>query len=66
LTTVLAAIPVRKPITAQIDGKTFEAATGREAWDFDKWQKEDPRGFEALAEQNPEAFQELLTKKHKK
>lgn len=66
LTIVLAAIPARKTITGQIEGKTAEPVAGREAWDFDKWQKEDPRGFEALAKENPEAFQELLTKKHQK
>lgn len=69
LKTVLAAIPARNPITAQInsaDGKNNPSALGRENWDFDKWQKEDPKGFEALAKENPEAFQAILNAKYKK
>lgn len=67
LNLVLAAIPERKSITGQMaaSGKT-DAPVGREAWDFDKWQKEDPRGFEALGKDSPEAFKELLTKKYAK
>lgn len=68
LKTVLAAIPARKSITAQVTntGGTNDAPVGRENWDFDKWQKEDPKGFEALAKETPEAFQALLTAKYKK
>jgi ATP-dependent Clp protease protease subunit len=67
LRTVLAAIPVRKSIVGQINavGKT-DAPVGRETWDFDKWQKEDPKGFEALAKESPEVFKELLSAKYKK
>jgi ATP-dependent Clp endopeptidase proteolytic subunit ClpP len=66
LNTVLAAIPVRKPITGQmVNGKT-DTAAGRETWGFDQWQKEDPKGFEALAKNDPETFQELLNAKYKK
>lgn len=68
LKTVLAAIPARKSITAQVTnaGGTNDAPVGRENWDFDKWQKEDPKGFEALAKETPDAFQALLTAKYKK
>jgi ATP-dependent Clp endopeptidase proteolytic subunit ClpP len=67
LKTVLGAIPVRKSITGQMTGSgKSEAATGRESWDFDKWQKEDPKGFEALAKDEPEAFKSLLNEKYQK
>jgi ATP-dependent protease ClpP protease subunit len=67
LNTVLAAIPARTTITGQFSasGKTV-GPVGREDWDFDKWQKEDPKGFEALAKETPEKFQELLNQKYKK
>lgn len=67
LKTVLAAIPVRQSITGQmsVTGKT-DAPAGREAWTFDQWQKEDPKGFEALAKESPEAFEALLNAKYKK
>lgn len=67
LKTVLGAIPARKSITGQMQGSgKQDGPVGRESWDFDKWQKEDPKGFEALAKESPEAFQELLNAKYKK
>ena len=68
LTTVLEAIPARKPITAQITGGKADADTvvGRENWDWDKWQKQDPKGLEALAKETPETFQALYNQKYKK
>jgi ATP-dependent Clp protease, protease subunit len=68
LRTVLASIPARKSITGQITGNVNNTTdpVGREGWDFDKWQKEDPRGFEALSKSNPDAFQEIVNKKYKK
>ena len=68
LKTVLGAIPARNPITNQITGnfKKESNAAGRENWDFDKWQKEDPKGFEALSKEQPEVFQTLLNAKYKK
>lgn len=67
---VLAAIPVRKPITSQINSGsgigTVSGPEGRENWDFDKWQKEDPKGFEALAKNEPETFEALLKAKYSK
>ncbi len=68
LKTVLGAIPARQTITGQMpsgSGKNTTAA-GRENWDFDKWQKEDPKGFEALSKEQPEVFQTLLNAKYKK
>lgn len=68
LNTVLGAIPARNPITAQIQnqGGVSAAPVGRETWDWDKWQKEDPRGIEALAKNDPETFQALYNQKFKK
>jgi ATP-dependent Clp protease protease subunit len=67
LNTVLAAIPARRSITGQMSasGKN-DSPVGRESWDFDKWQKEDPKGFEALSKDSPEAFKELLATKYRK
>ncbi|AUX17153.1 Clp protease ClpP [Flavobacterium columnare] len=69
LNTVLAAIPARRPITSQISnagGNAGNAPVGRETWDWDKWQKEDPKGFEALSKENPEAWTALYDQKYKK
>lgn len=69
LKTVLASIPARNPITNQIQGNGGSGAAqpvGRENWDFDKWQKEDPRGLEALSKNEPEAFQALYNQKFSK
>ena len=72
LKTVLGNIPPRQSITSQIPsggGNSFNApvvAAGREAWDWDKWQKEDPKGFEAMHKNNLEAWQALYNQKFKK
>lgn len=68
LKTVLAAIPVRTPIASRVSsaGGNDNLPQGRETWDWDKWQKEDPKGIEALAKENPEAFQELYNLKYRK
>lgn len=68
LKTVLAAIPTRKTITSQIPGSGGKntAPIGREDWDWDKWQKEDAKGFEALAKEDPETFQALYNQKYRK
>ncbi len=68
LNTVLAQIPARKTIAGQMgntNGKMPDAL-GREGWDFDKYQKEDPKGLEALSKEDPEAFQALLNQKYNK
>lgn len=68
LKTVLAAIPARRSITSQMPSgnANTSAPVGRENWDFDKWQKEDPKGFEALQKNDPEAFQQIVNAKFKK
>jgi ATP-dependent Clp protease, protease subunit len=67
LKTVLGAIPVRQSIIGQMRvlGKT-DSPVGRESWDFDKWQKEDPKGFEALQKDDPETFEAIVKAKYKK
>ncbi len=66
LKTVLAAIPARQSIIGQFQAGKTNTPVGREAWDFDRWQKEDAKGFEALAKDEPETFQALLSAKYKK
>jgi ATP-dependent Clp protease, protease subunit len=68
LNVVIAAIPARRTITGQIQGNANNSndAAGRESWDFDKWQKEDKKGLEAMAEKEPEKFKELFNAKYKK
>lgn len=68
LKTVLAAIPERKTITGQMQnaGDKSEAPVGRETWDWDKWQKEDPKGFENFSKESPEEWKALYNAKYKK
>lgn len=68
LRTVLNAIPARTPITSQITAAGNSQATpaGRETWDWDKWQKEDPKGLEAMLKETPDVWQALFDKKYKK
>lgn len=46
-------------------GADNATAPGRENWDFDKWQQEDPKGLEKLSQSNPEKFNELFNAKYK-
>lgn len=60
LKTALAAIKPVATITSQI--KTLGNGTpvaGREAWDWEKWQKEDPKGLEAMANTDADGFNAL-------
>lgn len=66
LNTVLGNISQRNPIVAGVVTGKPGANAGREGWDFDKWQKEDPRGFEALAKSDPESFAEIVKSKYQK
>ncbi len=67
LKTVLEAIPVRKTITGQMQNTGGNSnVSGREAWAWDQWQKEDSKGLEALLKDNPEEWQALYDKKYKK
>ena len=45
-------------ITSQLGGKTG-SPEDRASWTWEKWQKEDPRGLEALEKNDPEAFKAL-------
>lgn len=67
LQTVLSGLGARTPITAVISGGGAKGATaaGRDAWDWDTYQKEDPKGLEAMAEKEPEKFKELFNAKYK-
>ena len=65
LNQVLADIRVQPaPITSQLTPKT--SAEARADWDWEKWQKEDPNGLEALAQSDPDKFQALYDAKYKK
>lgn len=68
---VLEGMSARSPITNTITGKAgaaaFEGVTaGRENWDWDQWQKEDPRGLEKLHKEDKEAWEALFNAKYKK
>lgn len=66
LKTVLAAIPARQSIMGQmIATGNADATAGREGWNFDKWQKEDPKGFEVLQKNDPETFEAIVKAKYK-
>ncbi len=56
LETVLEGINPRNTMRDAITDGDGTAVVGREAWDWDKWQKEDPRGVEKMAQDSPEAF----------
>jgi hypothetical protein len=56
----LSKMPVRTTATKlPLDNKGDE---GRAAWDYDKWQKEDPKGLENMYKNNRESFDSLLNK----
>lgn len=56
----------RIPITSQTQPTGSPDATGREGWDWEKWQKEDPKGLEAMATKQPEEFKKLFNAKFNK
>ncbi|MDE5525689.1 Clp protease ClpP [Elizabethkingia meningoseptica] len=59
--------PAAPNISAHIQNGTPGAgAAGRESWDLDKWQKEDPKGLEKLATDDKEAFDKLFNAKYNK
>lgn len=43
-----------------------EILNGREDWNLEKWQKEDPKGLESLEEKAPNAFEKLFNDKYSK
>ena len=65
LNQVLADIRVQQPsITSQLT--PTQGAEAHADWTWDDWQKEDPRGLEALAKTDPEKFNALYNAKYKK
>ncbi len=57
--------PKAPNISATIQaGVQAGVATGRDSWNFDQWQKEDPRGLEKLSTEEPEKFQKLFNAKY--
>jgi ATP-dependent Clp protease protease subunit len=59
--------PAAPGISAMIQTGTAGASIpGRDSWSFDQWQKEDPKGLEALASTDKEKFQTLFNAKYKK
>lgn len=67
LETVLTGLGARASISSHINGaKGEETITAREGWDWDKYQKEDPRGLEAMAQSDAETFGKLYEAKFKK
>ncbi len=57
LETILSSIKTHQPLNKIIGGKMGnDVFVGRENWDWDKWQQEDPRGLERMAQENPEDF----------
>lgn len=53
----------RDPKNPQQEDNDHEIMNGREKWDFDKWQSEDPKGLQTLQEEAPEAFTKLFNQK---
>ena len=56
---------VRQTISSQITGKGLEKED-RSDWDWDRYQKEDPRGLERLQRENKEEFERLYKAKYNK
>ncbi|MEE9408134.1 MAG: ATP-dependent Clp protease proteolytic subunit [Polaribacter sp.] len=58
LSLALEGVKGRPDIAALFTGRTDASvtATVKDGWDWDKYQKEDPRGIEALAKNNPDAY----------
>ena len=52
-------------ISAMLQANSGNAGA-RASWDFDQWQKEDPKGLEKLSVDQPERFKELFNAKYKK
>lgn len=48
----------------QNSGASAQTASGRESWDFKKWQSEDPKGLEKMSEAEPDKFKELFNAKY--
>lgn len=55
---------ISSAIQAGVQGNA--PVVGRDNWDFAQWQKEDPRGLEKLATEEPEKFKNLFNAKYSK
>lgn len=70
LSTVLSQIGARQPISGMVKGggetSNGSGVTARDGWDWDKYQKEKPSELEALAANDPEAFNALYEAKFNK
>jgi len=64
LKVVLDSIPIYKSISSQIHFSSNSDAS-RDNWNFDDWQKKDPKGLEAKAKEEPEWFKHLYENKFK-
>ncbi|WP_136464936.1 Clp protease ClpP [Flagellimonas onchidii] len=62
LEAVLGGLKPHKSITAQVGGKP-STVTAQDGWDWDKYQKENPKALEALKKDDPDAFAELFKAK---
>ena len=49
----------------QNGGGSTTVTTARADWDFKKWQSDDPKGLEKMAEAEPEKFAELFNANYK-
>lgn len=66
---LLAVLGNNKPAAPNLNGliQTGTASTeARAEWDFDKWQKEDPKGLEQKAKTDPATFNKLFNAKYNK
>ncbi|SNA83351.1 putative ATP-dependent Clp protease proteolytic subunit [Flavobacterium psychrophilum] len=68
LQTVLSGLGVRTPISTTITGKssTGNVEGAKEGWDWDKYQKENPRALEKMAVDAPDSFSALYEAKFNK
>jgi len=64
LNTTFEAMGTRQLIIDKIKDGATATAQGRDAWDWDKWQKEDSKGLEAMEKTNLEAFKALFKGKY--
>ena len=63
LETILAGLTKRVPLATQIKGTGSTPVADQNGWDWDKYQKENPRALEAKRKDDPEAFAALFKAK---
>jgi hypothetical protein len=56
---VIAAIPAKKELGANLKTGEKDVHTDRADWDYMKWAKEDPKGLEQLQATQPAEFEKL-------